>query len=301
MTFDASDSPTPADAGSADSPSSEVMVRPAASMRREVAVVVMVLDAAIDLAARGLGVAGRASGIVERFGRPIVSTLIRPPLVPQRYWPITAVSGLAAHGQPARRSFTDVAVKDLTDTVVTVLDAVLDQIDLTQLVLSRVDIEEVIASVDLDKVVASIDMNALIDRVPIDRVLDRVDIDEVASRIDLDKIVSRIDVNEIAAGIDLDAIIDRIDLAAIANRVITEIDLPELIRESSGAMASESVLGVRTQGIEADEWVNRLVDRILMRRNDRLGRTKTRLDLDRDEGLNGNKSESGTERKDDDA
>ena len=177
----------------------------------------------------------------------------------------------------------------------TVLDAVLDQIDLTQLVLSRVDIEEVIAAVDLDKVVASIDMDALIDRVPIDRVLDRVDIDEVASRIDLDKIVSRIDVNDIAAGIDLDAIIDRVDLAAIANRVITEIDLPELIRESSGAMASESVLGVRAQGIEADEWVNRLVDRILMRRSDRLARTKTRLDAD--EGLNGNEGPGGPERR----
>jgi hypothetical protein len=297
MTFDASDAPTPAGSASSDSPSAVVMVR-ADSLRREAVVVVMVLDAAIDLASRGLGVASRAGGIVERIGRPIVSTLLRPPLVPQRYWPLTAVSGLAAHGQPARRSFTDVAVKDVTDTVVTVLDAVLDQIDLTQLVLSRVNLEEVIASVDLDKVVAGIDMDALIDRVPIDRVLDRVDIDEVAGRIDLDKIISRIDVNDIAAGIDLDAIIDRLDLAAIANRVITEIDLPELIRESSGAMASESVLGVRTQGIEADEWVNRLVDRILMRRSDRLTRTKTRLDAG--EGLNGDEGPGRTGRSDGD-
>jgi hypothetical protein len=298
MTFDASDpatSPNAAagDATSTDASSAAVMVRPAGASRRDVVIVVMVLDAAVDLAARGLGVAGRAGGVLERIGRPIVSTLLRPPLVPERYWPITAVTGLAAHGQPARRSFTDVAVKDLTDTVVTVLDAVLDQIDLTQLVLSRVDIEEVIAAVDLDKVVASIDMDALIDRVPIDRVLDRVDIDEVASRIDLDKIISRIDVNDIAAGIDLDAIIDRLDLAAIANRVITEIDLPELIRESSGAMASESVLGVRTQGIEADEWVNRLVDRILMRRSDRLARTTTRLNAEN--GLNGDDGEDATD------
>lgn len=67
----------------------------------------------------------------------------------------------------------------------------------------------------------------------------------------------------------LDDVLDRVDLAGIANRVIDEIDLPAIIRESSGAMASETVLGMRIRGIEADERVNRVVDRVLLRRRDR--------------------------------
>lgn len=62
------------------------------------------------------------------------------------------------------------------------------------------------------------------------------------------------------------AVLERIDLAAIANQIVDDIDLPEIIRESSGAMASESVVGVRMRGIEADEKVSQLVDRLLLRR-----------------------------------
>jgi hypothetical protein len=71
----------------------------------------------------------------------------------------------------------------------------------------------------------------------------------------------------IVARIDINAIVNRIDLVAIVNQVIDEIDLPSIIRESSGGMASEAVLDVRMRGIEADETVNRIVDRILRRRN----------------------------------
>ncbi len=75
--------------------------------------------------------------------------------------------------------------------------------------------------------------------------------------------------NAIAARLDIDAVLDRVDLAGIANQVINEINLPEIIRESSGAMASETVLSMRSRGIEADETINRIVDRILLRRRAR--------------------------------
>ena len=51
--------------------------------------------------------------------------------------------------------------------------------------------------------------------------------------------------NAIAAGVDNDAIIARIDLAGLANGVIDDIDPTEIIPESSGAMASETMDGVR--------------------------------------------------------
>jgi hypothetical protein len=66
----------------------------------------------------------------------------------------------------------------------------------------------------------------------------------------------------------LDAVLARIDLAGIVNQVIDEVDLAEIIRESSGAMASEAVVGIRIRGIEADERVNRVMDRVLLRRRD---------------------------------
>lgn len=67
----------------------------------------------------------------------------------------------------------------------------------------------------------------------------------------------------------LDAVLRRIDLAGIAHTVIDDIDLSRIIRESSTSMASESVVGVRMQGIEADDRINRIVDRLLLRRSER--------------------------------
>jgi hypothetical protein len=47
-----------------------------------------------------------------------------------------------------------------------------------------------------------------------------------------------------------------------------EIDLPEIIRGSTGSMALETMHDVRLQGIEADRAVSRLMDRVLRRRPD---------------------------------
>jgi hypothetical protein len=94
-------------------------------------------------------------------------------------------------------------------------------------------------------------------------------VDAIVSRVDLGPIVDRVDVDRVAERIDLDAVIARLDLAELARTVIEEIDLPEIIRESSGSMASETVRGVRIQGIEADAAVSRAVDRILLRRRAR--------------------------------
>jgi hypothetical protein len=82
----------------------------------------------------------------------------------------------------------------------------------------------------------------------------------------VDEVVARIDLDAIAQQIDIDAIIARIDLVALAEEVIEGIDLPEIIRESSGTVASEVVRGVRMQSIDADEAVARVVDRLFRRR-----------------------------------
>ena len=96
--------------------------------------------------------------------------------------------------------------------------------------------------------------------------------ERVSARRDLDRMVTAlvpIVAEEVVARLDLDAIIARIDLAGLAQEVIESIDLPEIIRESTGTVASEVVRGVRMQSIDADEAVARVVDRLFLRRRRR--------------------------------
>jgi hypothetical protein len=103
-----------------------------------------------------------------------------------------------------------------------------------------------------------------------DAILDRIDLTQVAiDRIDIDRIVDSIDLDRIVARVDIDAVIDRVDLAALAEEVISEIDLPEIIRDSTTAVTSETVRSVRLQSAEADRAVARLMDRILRRSGER--------------------------------
>jgi len=76
-------------------------------------------------------------------------------------------------------------------------------------------------------------------------------------------------VEGVVARIDFEAVVDRIDVATIARQVVDDMDLPDLIRDSTGTMASEGVVGLRMQGIEADERVSKIVDKVLLRRNAR--------------------------------
>jgi len=57
-------------------------------------------------------------------------------------------------------------------------------------------------------------------------------------------------------------VMKRIDVAG----VIAEVDLAEIIRQSSGSVASDTVRGVRMQGISGDQAVGRVVARLKLRR-----------------------------------
>ena len=68
---------------------------------------------------------------------------------------------------------------------------------------------------------------------------------------------------------DLDAIVARVDLPGLTEQVIDEVDLGEIIRESSSTMATETVDALRAQGMRVDGLVSRVVDRILLRQGER--------------------------------
>ncbi|MFL6132521.1 MAG: hypothetical protein ACJ72A_06955, partial [Nocardioidaceae bacterium] len=63
------------------------------------------------------------------------------------------------------------------------------------------------------------------------------------------------------------AVLEQVDLAAIAQEVIEAVDLPEIIRDSSGALASDTVRGARLRSAAADQALGRVRDRLLLRRN----------------------------------
>lgn len=190
--------------------------------------------------------------------------------------------------------------------------AVLDRIDVGQLVGEYVDLDRIAARLDVDEVVARVDLDRLVDRVDLDRaaarvdldaVVDRLDLDQLADRInldravarvdlrvdldaildrlDLDRLADRIDLDRAAARLDLDPLLDRADLVGLARYIVEAIDLPGIIRSSTGSLGSDMVRGVRAQGADADEAVQRAVDRLLRRRRPRGGPALTESADDR--------------------
>ena len=83
-------------------------------------------------------------------------------------------------------------------------------------------------------------------------------VEQVLQRLDLTAIVEQ--------HVDIEEIVESIDLAAITNQIMEEIDLPEIIRQSTGSVASETLRGVRMQAISADDAVSKLSERFRLRR-----------------------------------
>jgi hypothetical protein len=195
-----------------------------------------------------------AVAVVTRFGSPL-RILARPAVGFARGSVAVArhhldLDGWAARGLAEQRRAQEVAARAARALIAALVAAVLDEVDLDQ----------VVARVDLNQVVARVDLNQIAARIDLDEIVDRIDVDAIAARIDLDAIVARL---------DIDAILARIDLPALTEQVIDEVDLGEIIRESSSTMASETVDALRVQGMRVDGLVSRIVDRILLREGQR--------------------------------
>lgn len=109
------------------------------------------------------------------------------------------------------------------------------------------------------------ELGALIDR------LLPAGVDLLLRHVDLTRMVrEHVDVNSLIATVDFEAVVDQIDMATMATDIIATLDLPEIIRESTSAVSSETVRQVRMRGISADEAVARAAQRLRPRR----GRTQ---------------------------
>ena len=206
---------------------------------------------AVEVQRRSWDAAGTVAG---RFGRPL-RVLTRPAAAVARGSVAVArhhldLDGWVARGLAEQRRAQAAAVRAARALVAALAAAVLEEIDLDQ----------VVARVDLNQIAARIDLDAIVQRIDVDAIAARIDVDAIASRVDLDAIVGRV---------DLDAIVARIDLPGLTEQVIDEVDLGEIIRESSSTMATETVDALRVQGMRVDGLVSRIVDRVLLRQGQR--------------------------------
>jgi len=251
---------------------------------------------ATTLAAGGVGAVVRRT---SELARPITRVALRPPLLPRPLQPVSWLAALAnrgAHQQVValeqvgglldalvpmiaaevlcRLDLTSIVLEQVDlDAIVAAVDieAVIRRLDLTSIVLEQVDLDAIVAAVDIEAVIRRLDLTSIVlEQVDLDAIVAAVDIEAVIHRLDLTSIVlEQVDLDAIVAHVDLDPIIARLDLPAIATQVIDEIDLPEIIRESTGSVASETMRGVRLQSIAGDEALGRAVDRLLLRRRQR--------------------------------
>lgn len=227
---------------------------------RQVSSGLVPLDAAVGAVVVAGGIVVSITRRLATLARPVGEIVLRPPLLPEQLHPARAIDLLADRGRHAMYDGGSELDHVVAAVVPAVLDRVLDTIDLNRLIVERVNIDGVVATVDVDEIVS---------RVDIDAIVSRIDIDKIAASIDLDAIVARIDIDGIVETVDVEAIIERVNVVEIAEDVINEIDLPEIIRDSTGSMASQVVRDARVQTIDADEAVSRLVDRILRRKRAR--------------------------------
>ena len=275
--------------------------------RGSLALLDVAVGAAATASATTLRTGGRVGHVLTRAAAPIapVTAVIRIPLATLPVQPSGWIEELRERGHRLRL-FAGLRLSALLDVLVpAVVDEVLRRLDIGALIVRYVDLDDIVAGVDLDAAVSTVDIDAIVGRVDVDAIIDRVDVDAVAAsldveavvrrldltrivtervdldrivagvdlqaivdRIDVDSIVGQLDLNQIVAErVDIDRIIERIDLAGLAEEVIAEIDLPEIIRESTGSVASDTVRGVRMQAISGDESVGRIVERLrLVRR-----------------------------------
>ena len=233
------------------------------------------LDVTLGLAGMTVGAAVVAVRTAHRVTAPVTRLLWRPPLLPRSLHPATILEEAARTGraeQVALRRRFEVLLDAWAPVLV---EAVVERIDLTRLVREHVDLDALVASVDLDAAVARVDLDAIAATLDVDAVVARADLDAAVARVDIEAILDRVDLDAIAATLDVDAVvaradldrvIARIDIVSIVEEVLDAIDLPAIIRDSTGSMASETVRGVRMTGVSADDALSRVVDRALFRR-----------------------------------
>lgn len=191
---------------------------------------------------------------------------------------VTALGAVTAVAGPPTSAVLDRVVPTITDAVVrriditslvldrvdlrSIVNAALDQLDLTQIVLQRVDLRSIIETA-LD----SIDLTEIV----LQRVQLVTIVDAALDQLDLTALVrERVDIDALVDTVDFESVIDRLPIVEIAEYVIEQTDLPAIIRQSTGGVATDAIDGLRLRSYATDIVAARIVDRLLPRRGRKL-------------------------------
>jgi hypothetical protein len=99
--------------------------------------------------------------------------------------------------------------------------------------------------------------------------VDVLPIEAILARVDVNAIVGTVDLNAVLARVDMDALLARLDLPTLINNVLSEIELGDLIQESTSNIGSDVRDAVRMRSHGADDLLAHVVDRLLLRRRPR--------------------------------
>ena len=148
------------------------------------------------------------------------------------------VAGAVLDTPPLRRSL---ARLETPVAVVAARGAAFRHDDEEQLKAFLVSIEPLVSTV----------LQFVVDLLPIEAILDRVDVDGIVRRV------------------DVDALVQRVDLPRIVTEVLENIELGDLIADSTTNIATSARDTARVRAIRVDGGLAGLVDRILRRRRTR--------------------------------
>ena len=131
----------------------------------------------------------------------------------------------------------------------------------TGVVVDAVDPDTIIDNVDVNALMERVDVDALLDRVDPQVLLDGVDVNALMDRVDVDALLDRVDVDALMSRVDIDALLDRVDVKELTDRA----GIPDIVRESTGALAGSALDVVRRQIVAVDQIFERTIYRLIRR------------------------------------
>ena len=94
-------------------------------------------------------------------------------------------------------------------------------------------------------------------------------LERVVGILPIEAILARVDVNTLVGQVDVGALLSRMDLGSIITDVLSQIELGDLIHDSTTSIAGDMRDGVRIDVMKVDGGVANLVDRVLRRKRER--------------------------------
>jgi hypothetical protein len=110
----------------------------------------------------------------------------------------------------------------------------------------------VLTRVDMNRLMATVDVKALVQQVDVNEVAQQVDVDGIIRKVDIDAVVDRVDLNEAIQRIDVDELVEKTDLGSV-------------IARSSSGFASDLLDVIRGKTVAVDDFIARSVARLRRR------------------------------------